>query len=512
MTPIVSPSSDSDPLAAASPTSTQDLLARLSADPGFPALSEVIAQVNHITAAEDSHAEQLTDAILKDVGLTNKLLRLVNSAHFGFFGQEPIGTISRAVIILGFDAVRDAALSLMLFEHLQNHAQAQALKGEAIDSFYCGILGRMLASRLGHRDTEAVFICAMFRNLGRLLARQHLHEATEQVNALTRTEALSEETAARRILGMSYDEIGQVVGRHWKLPNYILEGMSGLPPGPVKASTGHHQVLANLARDLFTAVCNTPPDALGRAVDEIAHRYEKAVNLPASILVETIHQAGETAQKELARLEWDARMSPFLRALLDRAPAKAAARPDEADGYESMASPAAPGHPDAILIGGLLEMTSLLLEKSPPAVVLQAGAELLFRSGGFDNVVVCTVDPGNQFLSARIGHGPDWPRLRAGFRIPLALEADVFQPALARGLDILISDTGADSIRDRIPTWYRRLGVAKSFLLMPIRAGNRCIALVYLDRRKAPLQLSEQTLGLVKALRNQIAMALRSRS
>ncbi len=135
-------------LAAIRPTGTQDLLERLSASQDFPAFSQVIAQVNRITAAEDSHAEQLTDAILKDVGLTHKLLRLVNSAQFGFFGQEPIGTISRAVVILGFDAVRDAALSLMLFEHLQNHAQAEELKGEAIDSFYCGILGRLLARRL----------------------------------------------------------------------------------------------------------------------------------------------------------------------------------------------------------------------------------------------------------------------------------------------------------------------------------------------------------------------------
>ncbi|MFN3594651.1 MAG: HDOD domain-containing protein [Thiobacillaceae bacterium] len=501
-----------EPSAAARPAGAQDLLERLSASQDFPAFSQVIAQVNRITAAEDSHAEQLTDAILKDVGLTHKLLRLVNSAQFGFFGQEPIGTISRAVIILGFDAVRDAALSLMLFEHLQNHAQAEELKGEAIDSFYCGILGRLLARRLGHRDSEAVFICALFRNLGRLVARLHLHEATEQVTALSRTEGLSEEAAARRVLGMSYDEIGQVVGRHWKLPTDILEGMRPLPPGPVKPSIGHHQVLANLARDPYTAVRDTPADALGRAVGEIAHRYEKAVNLAAPFMVEAIHQAGEAAQKELALLQRDARMSPFMRTLLDRAPAKAPARPVEAVAWEAVPNSAPQGDAQSILISGLQEMTTLLLENAHPAVVLQAGAELLYRTGGFDNVIVCTLDPGNQYLCARIGHGPDWSRLRAGFRIPLALAADVFQPALARGLDILISDTCAENIRDRIPAWYRRLGVAKSFLLLPIRAGNRCIALVYLDRREAPLQLSEQTLGLVKALRNQLTMALRSRS
>lgn len=492
--------------------SAQALLECLSADHDFPAFSQVIAQVNRITAAEDSHAGELTDAILKDVGLTHKLLRLVNSAQFGFFGQEPIATVSRAVIILGFDTVRDAALSLMLFEHLQNHAQAEALKAEAIESFYCGILARMLARRLGHRDTETVFICALFRNLGRLVVRLHLHEAAEQVTELTRGEGLSEEAAARRLLGLSYDEIGQIVGRHWKLPADILEGMSPLPPGPVKASTGHHRLLANLAHDLFTAVRDTSAEGLGHAVSAIARRYDKAVNLAAPLMMEAVYQAGEAAQKALALLQRDARVSPFMRALLDRTPARTAAGSAETGAAETVAGPPPAGDADAVLIDGLQEMTRLVLDGEHPAVVLQAGAELLYRTAGFDNVVVCTMDLDKQYLTARIGHGRDWSRLRGSFRIPLTHEADVFQPAIARGLDTLISDTGADNIRGRIPDWYRRLGVAKSFLLLPITTANRCTALLYLDRRDTSLQLTDKTLGLIKTLRNQITLALRSRS
>lgn len=256
------------------------LLEQLSADQDFPAFSQVVAQVNSITAAEDSHAEQLTAAILKDVALTNKLLRLVNSAQFGFFGNRPISTISRAVIILGYDTVRDAALSLMLFEHLQNHAQAQELKAETIDSFYCGILGRLLARKLGYRDTEEVFICALFRNLGKLMSRLHFIEATREVEALMQAQSLSEEQASRRVLGMSYDEIGQAVGRHWKLPASILEGMSPLPDGPVKPSADRHQVLANLSLQLYEAVKNSPREDVGRAVTEIARRYERASICP----------------------------------------------------------------------------------------------------------------------------------------------------------------------------------------------------------------------------------------
>lgn len=489
---------------------TLRLLEELSASQDFPALSHVIAQVNRIVAAEDSHAEQLTDAILKDVALTNKLLRLVNSAQFGQFGSQPISTISRAVVILGYDAVRDTALSLMLFEHLQNHAQAQELKNETIESFYCGILGRLLARKLGYRDTEEVFICALFRNLGKLLAHLHFFDASQQVAALIEKQGLNEETAARRVFGLSYDEIGQAVGRHWKLPASLLEGMSPLPAGPVKPGAPRHQVLANLARELYDTVKHTPQEDLGRAVSEIARRYDKSVNLPAPLMVEAIYQASEQAEKEAAILQADARASPLLRQLLDRQPAAPAARQAEAPEPEA-AVPAAEGDANAVLIDGLQELTNMLLENAHPKDMLGVVAELLYRCGSFDNVIICTVDPANQFLAGRIGHGAQANKLRVGLRIPLAFNPDVFHAAIAKGADILISDTGADNIKGRIPDWYVRLGPAKSFLLLPLTVGGRTVALIYADKRDTPMQLSQQSLGLVKSLRNQITMALRNK-
>ncbi len=489
---------------------TVRLLERLSASQDFPAFSHVVSQVNRITAAEDSHAEQLTAVILKDVALTNKLLRLVNSAQFGFSGHQPISTISRAVIILGFDTVRDAALSLMLFEHLHNHAQAVELKAETIDSFYCGILGRLLARKLGYRDTEEVSICALFRNLGKLMARLHFFEATKQVSAVMREQGLSEESAARRVLGMSYDEIGQAVGRHWKLPASILEGMRPLPDGPVKASADRHQVLANLSLALYEAVKNSPREEVGKAVTEIARRYEKCVNLPGPLLVEAIYQASEVAEQEVALLQTDARLSPLLRRLLDYRPATVPLTEKAEPEVELTGSPPQAGDVNGVLIEGLQELTNLLLEQSPPRLILQVGAELLYRTGSFDNVIICTLDAGNQHLAARIGHGADWARLRTGFRVPLAFNPDVFHAAIAKAADILISDTGADNIRGRIPDWYRRLVGAHSFLLLPLTVGNRCVALIYADRRQVPLQLPPQTLGLVKSLRNQLIMAMRS--
>lgn len=488
----------------------------------FPALSQVIAQVNRIVASDDSHATDLTDTILKDVALTKKLLRFVNSAHFGGFGNQPVGTISRAVVILGYDAVRDLALSLMLFEHLHNHAQADELKGEAIESFYCGVIGRMLARRLGQRDGEEQFICALFRNLGRLLSRLHFYERSQEVDALMAAEGLSEESAARRVFGLSYDDIGLAVGRHWHLPNRLLEGMAPLPPGPIKPpnSPGERlRVLANLARDLYQTLRDAPESRWNDAVAQVAREYKEAAPLPEEEIMELLRRAGEAAENDAAIFQASAQSSQLLRRMLGpRAAAEreegtvrdldgeGQAAPEEAAGGEAEA-----GAPDAntILIDGLQELSGMMLEGARATDILHVLAELFYRCGSFDNVVICSLAPSGEALAARISHGPDAGTLRNALRIPLSFTADVFHAATSKGVDLLISDTGADNIRERIPPWYGQQVRAKSFLLLPLTLGQRTVALIYADKRGDTMQLSHQTLGLLKSLRNQTVLALR---
>ncbi len=193
-------------------TALENLLAAMDQGGDFPALSRTITEINQAVGDENSRASKMTEIILRDISLTKKLLRLVNAAHYGSFGSQPISTISRAVVILGFSAVRNAAVSLMLFEHLQNHANVDLLRGEAIDSFFRGVLGRMLAGSAGVRDGEEAFISALFRDLGRLMARFHFYEQTEQVSALMEEEMLDEPTASHRVLGADYDELGLATG------------------------------------------------------------------------------------------------------------------------------------------------------------------------------------------------------------------------------------------------------------------------------------------------------------
>ena len=76
-------------------------------------------------------------------------------------------------MVLGFDAVRNIAITVLLFEHLQNKGNANQLKDEFLRANFAGILAKDVGIRTSQRDVEQAFICSMFYNLGRMLAQYY---------------------------------------------------------------------------------------------------------------------------------------------------------------------------------------------------------------------------------------------------------------------------------------------------------------------------------------------------
>jgi len=515
-----------------SETALEGLLARMNEGGDFPVLSHTIAELNKAVSDDFGHSSTLTEVILRDVSLTNKLLRLVNSAHYGSFGSQPISTISRAVVILGFDAVRDAAVSLLLFEHLENHAQADELKAEAVESFFCGTLGRMLSRHAGVRDGEEAFISALFRNLGRLMARFHFYDETERVAALVLDENLSEEAAARLVLGVDYDQLGLAIARHWHFAPGILHAMAPLGSGAVRApaaNEGRLQVVANLARELHqTYAQNLPLDQQRQAIQTLTTRFKDAANIQPELLVEVAHQAAEHVWQEAHVIHTDARRSPMLKRRLGTVQGRDEAAlespgPDASSAEAIAETPApeleklSPGEqdpaldPTSILAQGMQDLTSMILGNYQLTDVFKLVAELFYRCGSFDHVLISTLDRPSQCMLGRVAFGPGASQLKSAFRIPLSFSPDVFHAALSQGQDILISDATADNIRSRIPPWYAQHAHAHAFLLLPISLNGKPLAMLYGDRQNDALQLSGQLLGMLKALRNQATLAIRQK-
>lgn len=135
----------------------------------FLAFSTQIRDVNQILKMKYSSANDIADVILKDMALTTKLLKLVNSSFYGQFSNKSIATISEAMIILGTEEIKLAATSLKIYELMKDITNIKILKDMAIRSLQRSIIARELALGEKIKDAEAIQISAMLYGFGEYL-------------------------------------------------------------------------------------------------------------------------------------------------------------------------------------------------------------------------------------------------------------------------------------------------------------------------------------------------------
>ena len=297
------------------------LLRRMRYKSDFPVLSSTITTVNNLVSRENEPTSALADSIIKDVSLTNKLLRMVNTAYFQQFGGS-VSTISRAVSILGFQKVRNAALSLMLFDHLQNKVQASDLKDQVTSSYFSGVMSRELVAKLGIKNAEEAFICAMFHRLGKLLAVFYLHDESCEVTRVAKARGITEDAAAVEVIGMSYTDLGLGVAKQWNLPERIVSSMKTASVAGV-GNTDESKLralseLSNRLADAAIAPNASVREGLMKAIDS---DFGKPLGLDADKFDTLLRSAAETFSTEVRALGLPLGSSGFMKGLRNLTPA-----------------------------------------------------------------------------------------------------------------------------------------------------------------------------------------------
>jgi HD-like signal output (HDOD) protein len=99
---------------------------------------------------------------LKDASLTGRLLKMANSVHYNPTGK-PLNTISRAVMVLGFNPVHALALSLLMVDSLSDGIHKDRLTEEMAESFHAVIEAQELARQTKCKSPVNVFVCYYFK-------------------------------------------------------------------------------------------------------------------------------------------------------------------------------------------------------------------------------------------------------------------------------------------------------------------------------------------------------------
>ncbi|WP_394787868.1 HDOD domain-containing protein [Rhodoferax sp.] len=504
------------------------LLARMRHKSDFPAMSDSVARIQGMASSETESVGSVTNEILKDVALTNKLLRLVNSAHFAARGGS-INTVSRAVSLVGFNGIRNMALSLVLLEHMRDKSHASLLKDEFLRSLMAGAIASELSAAT--RESEEAFIGAMFQNLGRMLAEFYFPDEARAVRNLMAAsyKPPSEATASTNVLGLSFEALGLGVAKAWGLPESITHSMRrprGEPPmRPPVGADERLRWIGVAANEIADILLRVHPRELNVRLAQVAGHYAKTMGLsPQEVRTATV-----TARKKLI----DMATAMELNVQAGTAAAQLLKQPEEDTGFHAlpdamppMALQATPAPPPEIgtpppppaqpvadlLSAGIQDITQAMVDDFKLSDVLRMILETMFRAMHFRRIIFCMRDSKGEALTGRFGLGEGVESAVKPFQISLkpGPQQDLFTTVCLKGADTMISDATDPRIVERLPLWYRQQIKAPTFLLLPLVTKGKPFGLIYADMaEKGVLALNERELALLRTLRNQAIMAFK---
>jgi len=193
----------------------------------LPTLPAVMTRIIQKTEDPKTSTNEIVDMIGADQALTMKVLKIVNSAYYGF--RQRIATLDRAVVILGFNNIKHLALGASIFDTLGGEGTGEFDRTKFWEhSIGCGVTTRVLARKLRHdpKTLEESFTAGLLHDIGKVLLDKYVHEDYCQVVRTVGQKDMFIMDAEREVLGADHTDMGYWLAVKWGLPNSLKEVIS----------------------------------------------------------------------------------------------------------------------------------------------------------------------------------------------------------------------------------------------------------------------------------------------
>lgn len=440
----------------------------------LPGFSRVVGAIIGAMRGDDDREFSMTKTVLQDPALTQKVLRLANSAMYSVFGQG-INTVSKAVIVLGTEAIGHLALGLKLIDGLSSaaHGSAEA-KAEMEKAVLAGHIARQVASSASTRDAEEAVVCSMLHSLGRMMVAFYLPERWQLVQARSVDAGIEERAAAQEILGLGFDDIGRHAARHWGLPAGLINTLQDVPPTPIGEPLDHSDWLAavsTLSSRCADVLCSEEVMA-DDALESLADSYAEMLGLESSRLLTAFDIAQKTAATE------------------DSVVVRAPRRETEKQEHQ----PCKPADAPQILARGVADMRGAL-DSANTSQLMTMALETVYQGLAFSRAIAFLRHPDRQVYAAQMCFGEGAQELLQCLTFGDAYQPDVFHAALANDKMIFVENARDAAFINKLPRWWKdALPSTRSFMVLPLTVNRRPAGFIYGDwDMDRPLARIEQT-------------------
>jgi HD-like signal output (HDOD) protein len=193
----------------------QKIIARID---DLPTLPRTVLKITELVNNPKSSAKDLARIITDDQVLTARLLKLVNSSFYGF--PQRISTVTNAIVLLGFDAIRSLLLTTSVFDLFagRNPKRKQDQEKFWDHSLGCAVGAKVIGNHLRHDKIEELFVSGLLHDIGKIVEMLFLPDEFAKVVATINKKDILMITAEEQVLGYSHAEIGKLLADKWNLP------------------------------------------------------------------------------------------------------------------------------------------------------------------------------------------------------------------------------------------------------------------------------------------------------
>ena len=216
----------------------------LSSIRSLPSMPVVMVEVSKLLSNPLTSAADLGKVINKDQGLVTKILAVANSPLYGI--PRRVSTIEFAIVILGFDHIKNIVMALSMIEAFKrDDGKNWDNASYWVHSLMTASAAKRIADELRYQRTGEVFTAGLLHDLGITIIQRYFNSEFNAICGLVDSQEMRHLKAEEQVLGLTHQEIGQLLANRWNLPESLGETIayhhfpSALEDNKVLASIVH---------------------------------------------------------------------------------------------------------------------------------------------------------------------------------------------------------------------------------------------------------------------------------
>jgi HD-like signal output (HDOD) protein len=458
----------------------------------MPVFSGTVTNVTTAINNKNTSASEVAQTILRDASLTSRLLKVANSFNYSPSGNK-ISTVSRAVMVLGFEQVSALTLTLALVDSLSEAVQRDKLTEEMAQSFHAAIQAQELAKKTGCKSPEEIFVATLLSRLGHMAFWAFSEKGTE-VLKLVNTEHLSQSEAEEKVLGFKLQDLTVGLSKSWSLGELLDEFLCSEPDDDRRfqlISVG--QELAQAANngwdsDEVTLIFEQAAKKLDLSVDEVEElAYQNARSAKEITCLYGVPNVSKQIPQANSKLVDDKVSSEALIEEGDNtcetsSVAKEVDVDKEARFYEADGN---------VQLTIMQEISAAIEEKPSINIVLEMVLEGLQRGVGMDRALFAIISPDHKTLTCKFSVGDNNDRLCKELIIDLSNPENTFHQVVRNKKAIHVPGNPNELQGTLARETFHLLG-SPPYVIMPVIVRTKVIGIFLADRNASSRDIEEK--------------------